>query len=81
MVVHEDNCVGCPPEMGCLGNMCPYMNVPVFYCDYCGDDASYKIEGEDLCEKCANNYLNEIWEQYSINEKADMINIELERYD
>ena len=29
MVEYEDECVGCPPEMSCLGkDGCPNMNVP-----------------------------------------------------
>ena len=54
MVKYEDECVGCPPEMGCLGNSCRYKNVKHFYCDKCGEDVEelYKVDGEELCEEC-----------------------------
>ena len=51
---YENHCVDCPREMGCLGSSCPYVNVPVDYCDECGsDNAEYVIDGDDLCEDCA----------------------------
>ena len=28
MIKYEDECVGCPPERGCLGSVCPNRNVP-----------------------------------------------------
>ena len=31
MIKYENECVGCPPERGCLGSSCPYMNVPRLY--------------------------------------------------
>ena len=51
MVRFEDECVGCPTEMGCLGNSCPYRNVPHLYCDKCGEefDELYDLDGEQLC--------------------------------
>ena len=55
MVKIEDHCVGCPPEIGCLGSACPYRNVEVHYCDYCGDeldDEIYIVDGEEVCEDC-----------------------------
>lgn len=38
MIRFEDECVGCPPEMGCLGDGCRYRNVPHIYCDICGEE-------------------------------------------
>ena len=38
MIKYEDECVGCPPEMGCMGNSCPNRNVKHLYCDKCGED-------------------------------------------
>ena len=54
MIKYENECVGCPKEMGCLGNICPYKNIKHLYCDKCKDDVEelYKCEGEELCEKC-----------------------------
>ena len=36
MISYEDECVCCPPEIGCLGSVCPNRNVPHYYCDECG---------------------------------------------
>ena len=54
MITYEDECVGCPTEMGCMGSACPYRNVPHLYCDKCEDDVEklYKYDGEELCEEC-----------------------------
>ena len=40
MVRFEDECVGCPPELGCDGDQCPYKNVPRSYGDECGGGRS-----------------------------------------
>lgn len=54
---YENDCVGCPPEMGCLGSSCPYKDVLHYYCDNCGEeiyeDEPFTSDGSDeLCEKC-----------------------------
>ena len=54
MIKYEDECVGCPKEMGCLGNACPNRNVPHLYCDKCGDDC------EELCEDCLKERFEKI---------------------
>lgn len=54
MIRFEDQCVGCPTEMGCLGSACPYMNVPVMICDKCKEEV-YELfwyDGEQLCQDC-----------------------------
>lgn len=55
-IVFEDECVGCPPEMGCLGSVCPNKNVAHYYCDKCDEevppDELYEVDGEDLCAEC-----------------------------
>ena len=50
MIKYEDNCVGCPPEMGCLGSACSNRNVPVFVCDDCGceDETLYFPLDQDV---------------------------------
>lgn len=57
MVRLENECVGCPPEMGCLGSSCPNRAVPNFYCDDCGhglsSDELYDVDGNMLCSFCA----------------------------
>lgn len=53
MMIVENECVGCPPEMGCLGSACPYLNVKRFYCDKCGkEETLYKFDGQELCIDC-----------------------------
>ena len=62
MVKCENECVGCPKEMGCLGNSCRYKNVKHFYCDKCGEDVEelYKVDGEELCEDCLKNNFEKV---------------------
>ncbi len=52
----ENNCVGCLPEMGCLGNSCPNINVKQYFCDQCEESFSpnelYQVEDKQLCEEC-----------------------------
>lgn len=54
MIEYRNNCVGCPPEMGCLGNACPMVNVKYCICDKCGVDIDeyYEFDGKQLCEEC-----------------------------
>lgn len=54
MIIYEDECVGCPTELGCMGNACPNRNIKHLYCDKCGDDVEklYKYDGQEICEDC-----------------------------
>ena len=53
MKVIENECVGCPKEMGCINSACPYIDVPHFYCDKCGDETKlYYYNGDELCVNC-----------------------------
>lgn len=57
MIQYEDECVGCPKEMGCLGSACPHMNVPHYYCDKCDeeldpDDMYGDLDDEIFCREC-----------------------------
>ena len=57
----ENDCVGCPSGMPCLGSSCPYMNVTHFYCDECKDEAPlYEYDGEELCIECIKNRLSHV---------------------
>ena len=59
--VLENECVGCPPEIGCLGSSCPNINVPHYYCDDCGDETDlYYCEGEELCIDCIKYKLERV---------------------
>lgn len=49
--------VCCPPEMGCLGEYCPNLNVPRHYCDKCGgeipgEELKVLNDGTELCGDC-----------------------------
>ena len=57
MIKFENECVGCPKEMGCLGSGCPYTHIPHLECDKCGDDVEklYDTEEGQLCEECAGD--------------------------
>lgn len=54
----RDECVGCPPNMGCLGSGCPNRNIKIMTCDFCDnteeDETIYHdVENdEDICESC-----------------------------
>lgn len=61
-VKYRNECVGCPPNMGC-SDTCPFKEVPVYYCDDCGveivEPPSYReyytTGGSDhLCKDCFN---------------------------
>lgn len=53
MIEYEDGCVGCPPELGCLGDSCPNRKIIHTYCDCCGEEEQlYWYEEEQLCKEC-----------------------------
>ena len=54
MIRTENECVGCPKEMGCLGSGCPYTHVPHLFCDKCGQEAASLFDTDDgqLCYDC-----------------------------
>lgn len=57
MIEYENQCVGCEPHMGCLGDSCPHVNVPVYLCDKCGviqdpDDGLRQYGSDELCQDC-----------------------------
>ena len=77
--VIEDNCVGCPAELGCLGDVCPYKHMHVDYCDECGDDcAEYRIDGKDLCEECAKELLLDMFNDLTIKDMAEVLEADFE---
>lgn len=54
MMEEINDCVGCPPEMGCIGNSCKYRRVPHWCCDKCGaEETLYYVDNQELCESCA----------------------------
>lgn len=58
MIQYENHCVGCAvPAYPCRGSSCPLRNVPVHYCDKCGEELEdvFEVDGEELCEECLKN--------------------------
>lgn len=79
---YENECVGCPTEMGCIGSLCPNINVPRDYCDLCGyEGAIYRIDSEDYCEDCIKQYLQDMFDDLTITEKAKILEIDIEEID
>lgn len=59
----ENDCVGC--DLPCIGNACPYRNVPHYYCDECGDEITlYEFEGKELCLDCIEKLLDKVEGSY-----------------
>lgn len=56
MLKFENECVGCPPERGCLGTACPNRNVARCYCDECKNEFDpielYDLDGDMVCQDC-----------------------------
>ena len=80
MIKYENHCCDCAvPAYPCVGSSCPYMNVPVYYCDYCSDDtyAEYDIEGEHYCESHAKAYLKEAFNDLTPIEQAEVLDINM----
>lgn len=56
----ENNCVGCPTDLGCIGDSCSNRNVTVFFCDDCHTEVEanelylFETTGKEreLCEEC-----------------------------
>lgn len=76
MVKIENHCVGCPPEMGCIS--CSYSRVEVHYCDTCGEEviAEYEIDGEDMCFDCALRYCDDVFDEMTLKEKLEMLDVD-----
>lgn len=81
MIVTVDECVCCPPEMGCLGAACPNLNVERHVCGKCREPAEYEFEGEELCADCFEERLNEAWSDLSAEEKAEIYGADFEKID
>lgn len=70
-----NNCVDC--ELPCISS-CPYWKTKVYYCDSCGKEgAEYRIDGDDYCEDCAEKYLHDVFDDLSLMDKGDALNIDI----
>lgn len=79
MTKYEDGCVNCPRELGCIGANCPRYEVQSIYCEFCGEPAEYKIEGDDYCEDCAKKYLQDVFGNLSVREMANILGEDVTR--
>ena len=59
---YENECVGCPPDMGCLGVACPNRRVPHLYCDKCKNEVETlrNYDGDQWCEECILKEFDEV---------------------
>ena len=56
-----NECVGCPPEIGCMGDSCPYRHVTRYYCDECENETQlYEFDGGEYCISCIEKMLSKI---------------------
>ena len=64
-VGRENSCVGCPAELGCLGDACPNRQREVHYCDKCDEqmdlDEIYEVDGYELCLDCLKERFKRSW--------------------
>lgn len=61
MIKYENDCVGCPDGVPCMGSTCPNRNVPHYYCDNCGSEEDlYEFDGEELCADCVLDRLKKV---------------------
>lgn len=80
MKVIENQCVDC--GLPCIGSACRYKDVEVYYCDNCEDEyAEYMLDDEYYCTDCAEKYLSSMFEDLTIFEQAEALNINIEGVD
>lgn len=78
MKIKENQCVDC--ELRCIYESCPYYSVTQYVCDKCEhESAAYRIAGEDYCEDCAISFLQEEFDELTIAEKAELLDVYIEK--
>lgn len=73
MTEYENACVGCDYCVNCGATHTPYT-----VCDECGEDCRvggkvYEYEGQELCEVCAEEKMNDIWNELSVGERLERV--------
>lgn len=72
MIEYRDYCVGCPLELGCEGDSCPFRNVETWICDRCHEEVDpgdlWEYDGYGLCEGCCVEKLFEGLEKVRVDE-------------
>lgn len=84
MIIYENHCCDCEVQSyPCIGNTCPLLNVPTFYCDNCDEDtiAEYEIENRHYCDRCAREYLVDFFNGLTTTEQAKTLNIDIKEID
>ena len=73
LVYDKGNCVGCPPEMGCLGLACDMCYETKMICDICKEEVEdlYVVEGEQMCENCFNENIINNYPHITIDNVGD----------
>ena len=73
-ILYESSCVGCVPDLPCMGAGCGgYGSKPVYCCDFCDDPAVYHIDGSDFCEYCAKDYLINAFKDLTVKGMAELL--------
>lgn len=74
---YTSECVDC--GLPCLGAGCRYYRVAVDICDKCGaENAEYCVDGEDMCEECAENELKTQFKELNQQEKERVLDVSVE---
>lgn len=77
MIAIENNCVSCP--QGCIN--CGRKHQEFVMCDghRCNNYADYSIDGEDYCEDCARQLMQETMKNYTIEELSELFELTCSR--
>lgn len=78
VVKRVNECAGCET---CSSGYCSQLNVERHYCDDCGNTAEYTLDGYELCEDCVSARLDDLWNELSLDEKAEIFELALNKID
>lgn len=72
----------------CIGAACPYEDGDALYCEKCGNNAEFEVDGKPMCWDCTYDYINECAKERGIDDDtlinagyeklADILKIDLE---
>lgn len=59
MIKYENECCFCASDgYPCVGKLCPFLQVPHYYCDECNhEDKLYFYDSQQLCLQCIEQKL------------------------
>lgn len=84
MITYENNCVGCPDGIPCIGKICPLVHQEVVICDQCGNHINskyYKFTNKEYCEDCIDDVLNEEFHHLTLSEKVEIFDVGISSID